>query len=372
MTILVFILILSFLIIIHELGHYFVARWRKVPVEEFGFGYPPRIKKLFHWQGTDFTLNAVPFGGFVRLKGEEAPTEEADRPAANDFYAQSAWSRLAVISAGPVANIVFGMIAFSIVFGSVGIPRFLEGRPRVETVAPGSPAEQAGVAAQDEIVGFHFAGEFTSTPDTNAVIQFSEAHRGETATLVFRGPCESLSCPEEQQETSLRFRTPEETPAGQGAMGIAFAHFYFEKGLWYQQLLNGVLYGIQEALALGLLILVSVADLLRDLIVGGTVPDSIAGPVGIVHQASQAGLFSQGFLPLLEFAGLLSINLGIMNLLPIPALDGGRILFILLEKIVGKKRIRSIEGYANYGGFILLIGLIVLVSLRDVVRIFQT
>lgn len=372
MTTLVFILILSFLVIIHELGHYWIARWRKIRVEEFGFGYPPRIKKLFHWQGTDFTLNAIPFGGFVKLQGEQAPADGKSQPAPRDFHTQSALSRLAVIVAGPVANIVFGIVAFSLVFSIMGIPRFLEERPRIESIAPGSPAEQAHLSAQDEIIGFRIEQDFTATPDTKSVIEFSENHRGETVSVVFLGPCENWECPTEEQEASIHLRTQEETPEGQGAMGVAFAHFFFEKGTWYQQLFNGIVYGTQEALGLGVLILASITDLVRDFIGGGAVSDTLAGPVGIVHQASQAGVFSRGWLPLLEFSGLLSINLGIMNLLPIPALDGGRILFILLEKIVGKKRIQNIEGYANYGGFVVLIGLIVLVSFRDILRLFQT
>jgi len=103
----------------------------------------------------------------------------------------------------------------------------------------------------------------------------------------------------------------------------------------------------------------------------GHVPQEVAGPVGIFKQASQAGFFSHGVLELINFAGLLSVNLAVMNVLPIPALDGGRALFIILEKIIGKKRVQLFEGYANYGGFALLMIMIVLITLKDIVGIFQ-
>ena len=374
MAVLIFILLLSLLVIIHELGHFFVARRRKVRVEEFGFGYPPRLFKLFHWQGTDFTLNAIPFGGFVKLEGEEY---EPDRPVAKQrastaFYTKPALDRIAVIAAGPVANILFGMIAFSIVFGLVGVPRFLADRPRIGEVAADSPAEAAGIQADYEVVGFRLFDEYVATPKIKDVVAFTSVNRGQSVTVVLVGPCENLVCPETKIEKTIYIRPEAEVPEGQGAIGLVFTDYVFETGPWYLRIVRGIGYGIQEALTLGALIVMAVINLLRNLFMNGQVPADVAGPIGIVHQASKYQLLSQGFAPLLEFAGMLSINLGIMNALPIPALDGGRILFIFLEKIIGRKRIQNIEGYVHYGGFILLLGLIILISLRDVAQIFKT
>lgn len=373
MTILLFILVLSALVLIHELGHFLVARWRRVPVQEFGLGYPPRLMTLFTWKKTKFTLNAVPFGGFIRLQGEEPAEENSETPAAmDDFSVQPAWSRLAVIAAGPVANILFGVVAFSIVFGLVGVPRSLDGRPRIEAVMPDSPAAQAGLQPGDEIIGFEGSDGFVSIDQATAVSEFAQTHSGQEVTIVFTGPCVGATCPEETREASLYIRSAEETPEGDGPMGVVFTPFYFETSPWPQQLIQGIQHGIREALYLSALIGWALVNLFRDIFTGGGVPEGIAGPVGIVHQASQANLLTRGWLPLLEFAGLLSINLGIMNLLPIPALDGGRILFILLEKLLGAQRVRRIEGHAHYGGFIALIALILWISFRDVLRIFQT
>jgi regulator of sigma E protease len=375
MAILIFILAISLLVIVHELGHFLVACWRGVRVEEFGFGYPPKLIKLFTWRGTKFTLNAIPFGGFVRMKGEDYDPSRLPAPqhAPSDaFYAKSAPSRLAVILAGPIANILFGMLAFSVVFGVVGIPKFLEDRPRIEAVAPGSPAEQAGIAADYEIVGFRLFDDFVETNTIDEVVDFVKVNQGREVTVLMVGPCVGFSCPEISTEKQLYLRPEAETPDKEGSMGVIFSDFFFEKGPWYKQIINGIAYGVQEALALGVIIVIAVADLFRDLLTSGTIPTGVAGPVGIVHQASRSNLLTRGWAPLAEFTGMLSINLGVMNLLPIPALDGGRVLFILLEKIVGKKRIQNIEGYVHYGGFLLLLSLIVLISFRDVVNIFQS
>lgn len=371
MTVLIFILLLSVLVVIHELGHFFAARRAGVKVHEFGFGYPPKIWKLFTWRGTKFTLNLIPFGGFVRLDGEDADPEELAGPApAGAFYTKSAWDRVKVIAAGPVANIVYGALAFSIVFGVIGVPKSLEDRPRIGLVAPGSPAEQAGIVVDREIAGFRGEGEFVATPKIADVVSFVSENQGKTVRITTTGACQASECATEAQEYEVYIRTAEETPEGEGSIGVAFSDFYLEQGVWYERIPRGVVVGVREAVVLGGLILQAVWQLLVDLVRGGAVPADIAGPVGIVHQASESRILSRGFLPILEFSGMLSINLGIMNLLPIPALDGGRLLFIFLEKLFGKKRIQKVEGYAHYGGFILLVGLIIFISIRDVVALF--
>ena len=375
MTILIFILVLSLLVIVHELGHFFMARRTGVKVEEFGFGYPPRLKKLFTWRGTEFSLNAIPFGGFVRLEGEEfnpQTTSQKKQTRLQAFYNKSILARIAVIAAGPLANILYAVVAFSIVFGVIGVPRFLNGRPRVDKVAPNSPVEQIGLSAQSEIIGFRLFDDLILTDTVEEVVEFVQLNQGQEVTIIFTGPCEGLVCPDDQFEKFIYLRTEAETPVGEGSMGVVFADFYLETNNWYLQLINGIWYGVQEALALGILIITAVFDLFHQLLIVGKVSMEIAGPVGIVHQASQSSILSKGWAPLVEFSGILSINLGIMNLLPIPALDGGRILLILLEKVVGKRRIQNIEGYVHNIGFLFLISLIILVSLRDIIKIFQT
>ncbi|HEX9817793.1 MAG TPA: M50 family metallopeptidase, partial [Patescibacteria group bacterium] len=334
---------------------------------------PPLLAKLFSWRGTKFTLNAIPFGGFVKLEGEEyQPSDTNASQVPGAFYAKSAWARVAVIFAGPLANILLAILAFSIVFGIMGVPQSLANRPRINLVAPDSPAAKAGLSPNDEIIGFKLFTDEVTTTNIDQVVEFIELNRGQEVSIIFSGPCEGVVCPQERQEAIVYLRTADETPVAEGSMGVAFADFYLQTGVWYDQLWRGIIYGLKEAMTLGILITSAVMKLFYELFTVGKVPLGIAGPVGIVHQASRSQLLQSGWAPLLEFAGILSINLGIMNLLPIPALDGGRILLVLMEKVVGKKRIQNIEGWVNYAGFLLLIGLIVIVSVRDIAQIFQT
>jgi regulator of sigma E protease len=361
MSTIIFILILSFLVIIHELGHFFAARFMKMKVEEFGLGYPPRALKLFKWKETLFSLNWIPFGGFVAIKGEEEAT--------GVFHKFSTNKRLIVILAGATVNFLFGVLAFSLVFSISGIPTRLE-QPRIGEISPDSPAQAAGLPAGVNILGLKINEELIETNSLEEVIEEISGHRGETVQLATTGNCYQLECEERYQEFEVYLRTEEETPAGQGSLGIIFQSVIYLDYPWYEMPFRGVWYGLVQAFWLGGVILEGLGDLLTNMVTLGKVPDEIAGPVGIVHQASSEGIFAEGFLALLSFSGMLSVNLAIMNILPIPALDGGRAIFILIEKITGRKRIEKIEQYANYAGYILLLGLIISVTIKDVIRIF--
>jgi len=373
MAIILFVLILSFLVIIHELGHYLVARKFKIRVEEFGLGYPPRALTLFQKWGTVFTLNWIPFGGFVKLEGEDgtepilSKDKKPSKKVSEDgpFYEKSAQVRLLVILAGAIVNFVFGVIAFSIVFSFSGIPS----GAIIGSTADGSPAQQIQLPSNIAITAVKTEADFSPTRNSLEVMQATQRFKGQTVTLVTTGPCEEASCGSETQEYQVYVRTAEEIPEGQGAVGIAFSADYYQFYPWYQQPFKGMLFGLEQAVSMGGQILMALRDMVVGLVTRGEVPDEVTGPVGIVHQANQSGIFSQGPILMLVFAGMLSINLAIMNVLPIPALDGGRALFIILEKIIGKHRVQKVEGYANYGGFIVLVGLIVLVTFRDIFRI---
>lgn len=372
----IFILLLSFLVLIHELGHYLAARWAKIKIHEFGLGYPPKAITLFTHKGTPFTLNWVPFGGFVRMEGEDGIPEEKEGKKITKkidveapFYTKSSFQRLVVILAGVAVNFVFGIIAFTIVYSAQGIPTLIN-EARIGAVAENSPAAEAGVPTDVNIIAIKDGEDIIPVSSNEEVIEAVAARYGKEVTLVTSGACQGLSCQEIAQEFTTYIRTEEEIPEGEGAIGIAFADQVFLFYPWYEQIFRGIVVGIQQAVMFGVFILISLAGLIKDMVQFGQVPNEIAGPVGIVHQAQTQGLFEQGWIMILNFTGLLSVNLAIMNLLPIPALDGGRALFILLEKIIGRHRVQRVEGYANYGGFILLIALIVLITARDIWRLF--
>lgn len=361
-VILITIVVLSILVIIHEFGHFFAARWAKIPVEEFGLGYPPRAKKLFKWKETLFSLNWVPFGGFVRLEGEDE--------AAGRFNKSPALKRLIVIIAGAAVNFLFGVVVFSILFSLTGIPTPID-QPRIGYVADNSPAAEVQLQTDTNIVSLQSGDDLLGSPTTSETIEWVNQHRGQTITITTTGVCDGVACPEIANSRQIYLRTEEETPVDEGSMGIAFKSAVLVKYPWYQMPFRGIWYGVIQAFWLGGLILSGLSQIVADLVTGGAAPDGVAGPVGIVDQVVKTGMFDDGLAAIAGFAAMLSINLAIMNLLPIPALDGGRAVFILVEKIVGRRKIERVEEIANYAGYILLLGLIVLISIKDVVTIIK-
>jgi regulator of sigma E protease len=361
------ILILSFLVVLHELGHFLAALWLKIKVDEFGLGFPPKAKTLFKWRDTEFSLNWIPFGGFVRLLGEMSG--ESDSKAA--FSERPIWQRLVVLLAGPGVNLVIALLLFGVVYSIGGIPVSLNGEARISQIAPNSPAATAEIPVDYRLLGFLpaenlAATELQKTAQISDVQQFIEGHRGQAWRAVLEGPCKLTVCESNKVEKALYLRTKEETPANQGAMGVMFREYELQFYPWYEMPFRGMLFGMQQTVDMTVLMLTELGSIFTKLFTGQGVSQSVAGPIGIVHQASEAGITSGGWLILLNFAGMISLNLAVMNVLPIPALDGGRALLVLAELLAGKRRMNLIEGYVNYAGFILLCSLLVLISLRDI------
>lgn len=370
MTIIVFILILSVLVLIHELGHFIAARKSGIVVEEFGIGYPPLAIKLFTWKGTVFSLNWIPFGGFVRMAGEEGPIEGTSKASSGQFYKAKTWQKLLVVLAGPGVNFFFGVVVFAIVFTKLGIPTEISDA-RIAATAPNSPAAQAGLPVDTSIKRLLLDdGTIVETPTAQTVIDTVAQNQGETVRVVTTGPCVAATCEEIEQVFSVYLRKADEIPAGQGSMGVAFTSVTYTFYPWWQMPFKSVAFGFQQAFLLSSQIVTALGSMLSDLITKRLVPDTVAGPVGIVHQAQTSGLFSQGLLTVLSFSGMLSVNLAVMNVLPIPPLDGGRALLIVVEKVIGRKRTEKLEFYLNNGGYILLMALIIAITIRDVGRIF--
>jgi len=372
-TVVWFLLILSFLVFIHEFGHFLAARLVGVFVEEFGLGYPPLVRRLFSWKGTVFTLNALPFGGFVRLYGDESENLEAENPDSinelvvkhkvseqSKFASKSIGKRLFILLAGISVNFLFGALAFAYIYSRIGIPT-PTGKVEISEVVENSPAKAAGFQLGDRIVAAQADPdkEFTSS---NQFIYFISQHQGETVEVV-------LEREAQQQIASVYIRTPEETGPNEGAVGLLLSDNELKFYPWWQMPFRGMGVGFQEAFGLALLIVDALKQMLADLFLRGTVPKDVSGFVGIVDQAVQVEAVKQGFMSNLNTAALLSINLAIMNLLPIPALDGGRAVFVLAEPLLGKKRRARWEQKANTVGFVFLLGLIVLITLKDIVGI---
>ncbi|MEX0895374.1 MAG: M50 family metallopeptidase [Patescibacteria group bacterium] len=367
MAIVIFVLVLSFLVLIHELGHFVAARWAGIKVKEFGLGYPPRAKKLFTWSGTDFTFNWIPFGGFVQMDGEESLP--GDTPKQGEFYSAPAWKRMVVILAGATVNFVFGVAAFALIFSFTGIPTEVS-EPRIGYISPDSPAAEVQLPTEVALRSFELDGEETTVSTIEEVIGFVDENQGQTVTVFVSEACDGLTCPEATVGYQVYLRTAAETPADEGSLGIGFQQYIIHFYPWYEMPVRGVAFGVVEAFGLGNEILAALGRLGTGLVQERELSQELAGPVGIVHQASTLGIFDGGLVMIITFAGLLSINLAIVNVLPIPPLDGGKAVFTLFEFALSQTRIRKVEYWFNYGGWVFLMGLILIITARDVMRLF--
>lgn len=348
LQILQFILVLSVLILVHEAGHFFVARRMGVKVEEFGFGIPPRIWGKKYGE-TLYSLNWLPFGGFVRLHGENS--EEGVTEPARAFVNKSKKARSAVIVAGVIMNFLLAIVLFSITYSFTGVPRQGDA-VRILQVDEGSPAAEAQIVADDYVRAVNGSeikgsdGFMAAVGSETGDITFTVEHDGEIRDVVM---------------------TPRENPPeGEGPLGVVVSSTEVYFPVWWQRPFYGAYYGIQEALYWGGAVIGGFVMLFSNLF-SGTVPGDIAGPVGIYAITTEAASF--GFLSLINFVGILSINLAVLNIIPFPALDGGRLLFIFLEGIFGKKVLPKIENVFHTVGMALLILLLIVITIGDVRRL---
>lgn len=364
-TILIFFLLLSVLILVHEFGHFFAAKKLGVVAEEFGLGLPPRIRRLFSWGGTEFTLNWLPIGGFVRMRGEDREDPkgltfaEQRLDLKGAFYSQKPWKRAVILLAGVTMNLIFGIAAFTAVYTSLGIPESGPG-VLIEGVAEESPAWelQKGDTINEIIAG----GQKIRIKNNEHFIKIIEANRGNNITLIVERQKELLSF-------EVKPRIKAETPEGQGGLGVAL-HVDFVHYPWWKMPFLAAVTGIKEALGWFLNIVAGLGSMVSQLVVHGRLPKDVAGPVGIAYIAGNVA--RQGWLALVQFAGILSVNLAVVNILPIPALDGGRLLFLGIEKLRGRPVEAKKERWAHLIGYAVLISLILLATIQDLLRILSS
>lgn len=342
-----FVLILLALVIIHELGHFITAKLAGVEVLEFGIGLPPKVwgKKFGE---TEYTINALPLGGFVRLVGEEDP--EAPRSLAG----KPRWVRLIVLGSGGVMNLVLPIFLFAIAFM---IPQEVSiGRPVVGFIEPDSPAAEAGLQTGDVI--YEAGGR--ETKNVNDLSRMIRLNLGDDVDLLVKRGSEFVE---------LDARARWSPPDGQGPLGIRIGPQYpFTETEWYAPW-EAIPKGFQETIDTVVLARNQIESWFR----GGGETDgpALSGPVGIA-QATGEVVDEAGWLVLIEFAALLSLNLGIVNLLPLPMLDGGRIAFVVLEILRRGKRISpEKEGLVHLIGFALMISLVVFITYFDILRIIS-
>lgn len=345
---------LSILILGHEAGHFFAAKIFGLKVDEFGIGFPPR---MVAWRPkgseTEYSINWLPFGGFVRISGERGEFEgispdvqtsvDAGTPdvpptdSARLFYAQPAWKKSIIVLAGVFMNFILGWLLISIVF-MVGVPQTLV----ISATEPGSPAAAAGLQSGDIIKGY---------TDTQSFINYVDANEGTPITVtVIRN----------DKNIPVTVTPRANPPADQGALGVALE----EGGTARENFFAALWDGLQDAAIISWLTLQAFYELVKQIFVHASIPSDVVGPVGIVSIAEETGRIGLGYL--LQFLGIISLNLMIVNCIPFPALDGGRFLVVLIEKIKGSAMPYKVEAWINGIGFALLLALMVVLTVRDI------
>ena len=345
---LVFVLVFGVLVFVHELGHFVTAKLAGVKVEEFGFGFPPRLL-AFRRGETEYSLNAIPIGGFVRMLGEDNPREERSFASAPKRW------RAVILLAGATMNLLAGVLLFAGGYMS-GMPTAVESEVVVRSVVADSPAEQAGVRADDVILRLG-AKEIENTTQLR---EETQKVLGQPTTLVVR---------REGAEVPLKITPYPDYRPDRGALGVSITDWPTKT--------EPVKYPLDQALANGardVARLVQLTAGLPGMLVRGLVPAEAArpvGPVGIYQLTSQATeeTVRTGMLfPIFLVAALLSVGLGIANVLPIPGLDGGRLLFVVIEAVRGRRISPEREGAIHFAGIAALLAISLLIAYFDVIR----
>lgn len=341
-----FIIVLTPIVIIHELGHFWAARLCKIRVEEFGFGLPPRALKIAERNGTIYSLNWIPVGGFVRPAGEDDPNVPGGLSSA------SKRARIFVLAAGAVANFIFAVLIFWIAL-VIGPPAVA-----IETVESGSPAMVAGFQAGDAVMQVN--GERVN--NVNVLVDAIYQNAGKPIEVVIKRNGQELTL------TVVPRTEGEYDPATQGPLGVRLT-----------DAANGERISMGPIEAIGgsfgfMWDYISLFGRLPSMLLSGAITPQEARPVSIVGigqiagQATQSSISSGNLYPLLSIAAFISVALGLTNLLPLPALDGGRILFVLIEAIRGRRIEPEREGMVHLIGMIVLLGLMALLVVQDFVN----
>ncbi len=375
-TIIVFLVVLSVLVLVHEFGHFMMARRFGVGAEEFGLGFPPRLAGFYktkegkwRWvwgkrevtdaRDTVYSLNWIPLGGFVRITGEDGGS--ADDP--KNFAKRPIWQRAWILSAGVLMNVILAAVLLSAAL-MIGTPQPLDGttqpagaivgQPRtlILEVFPDTAASRAGLKPGDEIISINNQS-FES-------IDALRAYVGNKAGQTMRYEISHGSTTETKEIIPAQ-------AAGEdrATIGVSLSQVVSVRYPWYQAIYQGIKLTGTYILAT----ILGFVHLIVQLVSGHGVSADVAGPVGIAAMTGQ--VLDIGFSYLLLFAATLSISLAVINFLPFPALDGGRVLFLIIEKIKGRPVKASTEAIIHNIGFLLLIGLIILVTFRDVRRLLM-
>ncbi len=378
------------LVVVHELGHFIVARRNGVEAEEFGIGFPPRVwkKRIKSKRGDfDFTLNLLPLGGFVKLKGEHDTDTEA-----GSFGAASVWVKTKIMVAGVVMNFITAFVLLIIV-ALVGLPKLVDNQFTIESdtkisrndvyvgyVEPKSPASKAGLVSSDRLIGYKIGDDtkIHTFATAQQLPKVTDKYAGQTLTFV-------IERDRVQQEKRVALRSDAEIAASlktdtpKGHLGIAPSELTLRRSTWSAPIVAGGLMGQFTSLTFQGLgkALAGLGGIVAGAVTGNTparqaaqteASNQVSGPVGIFFVLKSGSIL--GYQYVLFIIAIISLTLAIMNFLPIPALDGGRMWLTLISRAFNRPLSQRTEELVNATGFFLLIGLILLISFVDVRRFF--
>jgi regulator of sigma E protease len=351
-TVLATLVVLGVLIFVHELGHFLVAKLLKVRVEVFSLGFPPKLVSKQIGE-TDYRISVVPLGGYVKLLGENPNDEVPPELIPRSFLHRPLWQRAAIVLAGPIFNFLFAFLALFLVFALSGIPYV---PTEVGRVIEGSPAQRAGLKAGDQIV----AVNGTPVKRWEELSHQIRQHGGQTLTLVIKRDSHDLHfqiTPEKRESENL---FGQKVKAFQ--IGVASPERVVNEQV-------GPVTALEEGMSYSLRIAALTLQSIYKLVAREIPADTLGGPIMIAQVAGKQA--EMGFSPFIHFMAVLSVNLFLLNLLPIPVLDGGHLAFLFLEALRGKPLDVKHREMAQAVGMMLILTLMVFVFYHDIVRLFS-
>jgi regulator of sigma E protease len=346
-----FIAILAILVLIHEVGHFVLARRAGVRVHEFGVGFPPRAKVLRNDGETLYTLNWLPIGGFVKLEGEDGDSDDPRSFTRAPFLVKQA-----ILVAGVVMNLI---LALAIMVTVAWLPQQILGIG-IGYVDPTSPAAEVGLVPGDVL--YSLDGEVYDQFDAGRLLEDLRASAGETVTIGIQ------HADGEQEELTVTLRTPEEIAPDKGALGVGDFTAVLLDETFTRTPVEAIATGVERTVDAFGLIINGLAALIGSIASEPTQPPPVTGPIGIFEQVNLV-FWQAGIVPTLYLAGLLSANLALVNILPFPPLDGGRMLMLAIKAAVGTRLSVRVEQLTYMVGFVFLFGFLIYVTLFDILRI---
>ncbi|MCF7843650.1 site-2 protease family protein [Candidatus Gracilibacteria bacterium] len=365
-TLFLFLLVLLVLVIVHEFGHFIVAKLTKMRVDEFAFGFPPRIFSVKKGE-TTYSFNSIPLGGYVAIWGENGSEEDKAQDGAKNhpraFSNRPWWAQLLVLVAGVTMNMLLALFIFiGISFGDIQMSaedetygHLVENQYlMVVDSALDSPAYRAGIVAGSKLTEVKSAGKVANLSSTTSLVSFIGAHPNDSFNITYVDPTGALA--------STTIAAVYGIIPDKKAIGIAVERV----GTLDTTVLQAIEIGAKRTYNITVLTLEGLSSLVKSAIKRESVMDSLSGPVGIARIVEQTSTY--GYAAVLTLVAILSINLAIFNILPLPALDGGRMVVVIVETVIGKRIPFKYYSWVNMIGFSLLILLLIFVTINDISR----